>query len=78
MQELNLLNSNSNYLDKVRLNSRLPQTVIVFKLFSGKTPAKIFKLLGACKGTNNLPWDLLGVKTRIDYKFDHQEVDVSN
>lgn len=49
-----------NKLDKVRefkIRNRQPQTVVVFKIFSGKTPVEICKLLGACND-NNLPWDL--------------------
>lgn len=68
-------------LDKVReynIRNRQPVTVVVFKLYSEKTPVEIFKLLGTYKLGNNLPWDLWGIKTRIDYNYDHQLVDSSN
>src|SRR5215203_5449178 len=66
-------------LFKVRefnIRNRQPITVIVFKLYSEKTPIEICKLLGGIG--NNLPWDLWGgVKTRVDYNYEDHKVDCS-
>jgi len=65
-------------LDKVRefkIRNRQPQTVIIFKLYYGKTPVEICKLLGGLG--NDLPWDLKGIRTRIDYNYAGYKVDCS-
>jgi hypothetical protein len=58
-------------LDKVReykRKNRLPQTLVVFKCISDKTPIELCKkLFGAY--SNSLPFDFFNVQTRIDYDY---------
>lgn len=69
-------------MDKVReynIRNHQPQTVIVFRLYSGKTPVEICKKVLGGLG-NDLPWDLLWSSrfhTRTDYSYAGHKVDSS-
>jgi hypothetical protein len=63
-------------LDQVRefkRKTRLSQTVVCFKVFSGSTPEDLCKkLFGAY--SNSLPFDFFNVQTRIDYDYSGHRV----
>ena len=60
-----------NDLEKVRefkRKSRLPQTLVCFKVYSGKIPEDLCKKLFRVYG-NELPFNFFNIHTRIDYDY---------
>lgn len=69
-QELKSLNSKRDLWQVREYNrkTRLPQSLVVFKVFSTKTPKDLCRKLFRSYG-NGLPFDFFPVQTRVDYDY---------
>ena len=69
-QELRSINSKLDLWQVREYNRKnhLPQTLVVFKVFSGKTPKVLCRQLFMAYG-NGLPFDFFPVQTRVNYNY---------
>jgi hypothetical protein len=74
-QELKSPNSKLDLWQIRELNrkTRLPQTLVVFKVFIGKTPKDLCRMLFRAYG-NGLQFDFFPVQTRVDYDYSGHDV----